>query len=224
MAQYIDLDGNKFVQWDDGTLSAVVLMGSLEEGNLFRLPDAQIAELQAIALPSTFALPSTQVTDLKTVVVSNFPASFQVSNFPASSQISNLPSTYPLSATQEALINAIKTQVESYSKGGGALNPTTLRTTEAISSNLTIVRSSVAAAAADTLIVAANPLRKKLHIYNDSNSALYIGLGSTAVSITDFTDLVGSRGRAVFDRQDAGCEVRGRWVSATGSARITEGT
>lgn len=81
-------------------------------------------------------------------------------------------------------------------------------------------RSSVAAAVADTLILAANALRKGVRVYNDSTALLYLGLGATAVSTTNYTAQVPAGGY-YWEDNFAG-QVRGYWATATGSARVTE--
>lgn len=82
-------------------------------------------------------------------------------------------------------------------------------------------RTSVAGAAADTPLLAANAGRKGALIYNDSNSILYIGLGATPVSDSDFTFPIAADAAWEVPPGFTG-EVRGIWVDAGGFARITE--
>lgn len=150
MAEYVSVDGYKVLELDDGDLVPASVAFSLEGGTLVKLPDDQIADLQTVTFPVNYPLPSSQVTDLKTVAVSNFPAAFNVSNFPASFSVSNLPSTYalpssqvtdlktvsisnlpsayPLSSGQAASLSAIESSVADLDRGSGSTTVDTLRT------------------------------------------------------------------------------------------------
>ena len=91
----------------------------------------------------------------------------------------------------------------------------------------TSTRTSVAAAAADTLILASNAARKGATIYNDSASAtLYLALGTTAASLTNFTAalLPITNGVAGYYEVPFGFtgQIRGIWSAAVGNARISE--
>ncbi len=83
-------------------------------------------------------------------------------------------------------------------------------------------RTSVAAAAVDTLLLAANANRISCVIYNDSTAALYVGIGTTAASTSNFTFKLDAGG--VYEDYDFTGQIRGIWASATGNARITEKT
>lgn len=88
-------------------------------------------------------------------------------------------------------------------------------------------RSSVAGSAAAVTLIAANPGRKGLIIHNDSGATLYIGLGTTTVTASDYTYKVLGSGTYEMPLQAASPftgQVQGIWDSATGSARITEVT
>jgi hypothetical protein len=82
-------------------------------------------------------------------------------------------------------------------------------------------RSSVAGAAADTLVLASNAARLGATVYNDSTAILYLGLGTTAVSTTDYSAqlVAGAYYEVPFDFTG---QIRGYWASATGNARVTE--
>jgi hypothetical protein len=82
-------------------------------------------------------------------------------------------------------------------------------------------RSSVSAAVADTLLLAANTARKGATVYNDSTALLYLGLGATAVSTTNYSAQVPAGGYYEAPFAFAG-QIRGYWVTATGAARVTE--
>lgn len=86
---------------------------------------------------------------------------------------------------------------------------------------VTSARSTVAASVTDTLLLAANPDRVEVLIYNHSNSALYVGLGADPVSLSSFTHVVPA---AVLWGPPIGFagQIRGRWVTADGSAHVTE--
>lgn len=82
--------------------------------------------------------------------------------------------------------------------------------------------SSVAAAAADTLLLAANDNRNGATFYNDSTAILYVALGDTEASTTNYSFQVPPYGILILEPWNWAGEVRGIWASATGSARITE--
>jgi hypothetical protein len=84
-------------------------------------------------------------------------------------------------------------------------------------------RTSVAGAAADTLILAANSNRLGATIYNDSSAILYLALGTAAASTTDFTVKMVASAYYEVPFGYTGM-IRGIWASATGSARIGEVT
>jgi len=81
--------------------------------------------------------------------------------------------------------------------------------------------SSVAGAAADTLILASNVNRKGATIYNDSNAKLYLLLGTTAASLTNFTVTLSKDAYYEVPFAYSG-QIRGIWASASGFARVTE--
>lgn len=87
-------------------------------------------------------------------------------------------------------------------------------------------RTSVAGAAADTLLLAANEKRVGATILNQSTAILYVGLGTAAASSTDCTiELPGNGGStSVYYEVPFGYtgQIRGRWATATGNARLTE--
>ena len=82
-------------------------------------------------------------------------------------------------------------------------------------------RTSVNSTASDTLILAANPDRLGLILYNNSNSPLHIGFGSTPASLTDFTLIISAQ--TIQDTFHDWCgEIRGIWEAANGVVYITE--
>jgi len=82
-------------------------------------------------------------------------------------------------------------------------------------------RSSVAAAATDTLILAASGARLGATIFNDSSAVLYLALGTVAASTTNFTVKMVADAYYEVPFGYTG-EIRGIWASATGSARVGE--
>jgi hypothetical protein len=90
------------------------------------------------------------------------------------------------------------------------------------------VVTSVAAAVADTLVLAANKYRAMATITNDSVATLYLKFG-TGASLTSHTVQIprggyyelpqgsGASGNAVYNGQ-----INGYWSAALGSARVTE--
>lgn len=89
----------------------------------------------------------------------------------------------------------------------------------------TAARTSVTADDSDTMILAANALRRTFTVYNESTAVLYLALGSVAASLTDYTAQVPP---GAYYEPPAGarvtCEVRGIWAAVDGSARVTEMT
>ena len=87
----------------------------------------------------------------------------------------------------------------------------------------TTTRSSVAGAAADTLILASNANRRGATVYNDSTAILYLALGTAAASTTDFTVKMVADAYFEVPFSYTG-QIRGIWASATGNARVGEVT
>lgn len=87
----------------------------------------------------------------------------------------------------------------------------------------TSTRSSVSGAASDTLLLSSNSSRDGAMIYNDSSATLYLGLGTTAASTTNFTVKMAPETYYEVPYHFTG-EIRGIWSSATGAARVTEFT
>lgn len=85
-------------------------------------------------------------------------------------------------------------------------------------------RTSVAAAAVDTLILAANASRKGASIFNDSASAtLYLALGTAAATIADYTVKI-LPGQFYETLAGYTGQIRGIWSAAVGAAKVTEQT
>jgi hypothetical protein len=90
----------------------------------------------------------------------------------------------------------------------------------------TCVRTSPAASASDTLILAANANRVGATVTNDSSAVLYLAFGTTAASLSDYTVTLAGSGAAPFAYYEVPFgwvgEIRGIWASATGHARVSE--
>lgn len=87
----------------------------------------------------------------------------------------------------------------------------------------TATRTQVADSASDVLILAANARRVQATVYNDSTVALYVGLGTTTVTTTNYSAIVFPNGLFVVPETFTG-EIRGIWASDpnTGGAKVTE--
>jgi len=87
----------------------------------------------------------------------------------------------------------------------------------------TAIRTVVPASATDVLILAANSDRLNAVIFNFSDSAIFIGLGSAPVTSNNFTYQIASQEFVQLPQNFVG-EVRAMWSSATpsGQACITE--
>lgn len=112
---------------------------------------------------------------------------------------------------------------------GGGLPAALGQTTKALSLPVvqpgaaTAARTSVAAAVADTALLAADPTRLAATVYNDSTALLYVGYGATAVSTTNYSVQVPAGGYLEVPREFVACVIRGYWAAANGYARITVG-
>jgi hypothetical protein len=84
-------------------------------------------------------------------------------------------------------------------------------------------RTSVSASASSVQLLALNTSRKSSTVHNDSSATLYIGCGTAAVSLTDFTYKIAPDGFVEIEYGFTG-KLNGIWSSATGSARISEFT
>lgn len=83
-------------------------------------------------------------------------------------------------------------------------------------------RTSVAAADTNTLILAANALRKGAIIMNGADKTLYLGLGTAAASTSNYTVQVPATESYAVPYSFSG-EIRGIWETGpSGSAYVTE--
>lgn len=83
-------------------------------------------------------------------------------------------------------------------------------------------RTTVAAAAADTSLLAANSARFGSTVWNESDKTMYIALGASAASLTSYTAQVAAGGYYETPFNYTGA-VRAIWATGpTGNARITE--
>jgi hypothetical protein len=78
-------------------------------------------------------------------------------------------------------------------------------------------------AAVDTQIVAASTTRPMLSIYNVGPAILRIGLGTTAVSSTNFTYLLNAGDTYIANPNEVGLAHRGIFAAAGSVAEVTEG-
>lgn len=88
-------------------------------------------------------------------------------------------------------------------------------------SSSTGASTSVAGAVADTLLLAANTARRGATVFNDSTAVLYLLLGTTAASATNYTVQLTANAYYEIPFDYAGM-IRGIWSSAAGNARVTE--
>lgn len=87
----------------------------------------------------------------------------------------------------------------------------------------TATRTQVADSASDGLILAANTARLGATIWNDSSAVLYLGLGTTTVTTTNYTAQLSEGAYYEVPFGFTG-EVRGIWATdpGDGGARVTE--
>lgn len=104
-------------------------------------------------------------------------------------------------------------------------NPLPVTGSVTSATSTTTTRSQVADNAADVLILASNTSRKGASIQNDSSAVLYLGLGTTTVSATNYSARMVQYAYFEVPFNFTG-EIRGIWASdpADGAARITEFT
>lgn len=86
---------------------------------------------------------------------------------------------------------------------------------------VTGTQSSVAGAAVDTVILAANAARQAATVYNDSTAVLYLLLSNAVSSATVNTVQLQSGDYYEVPAKYTGI-IKGIWASATGAARVTE--
>lgn len=85
----------------------------------------------------------------------------------------------------------------------------------------TATLTNVAGSATSVSLLAANTARRQVIIWNDSTALLYVKFGATA-STTSFTFQVVGGGYLELPMPVYTGAIDGIWVTATGSARITE--
>jgi len=215
-------DNTLSFEFQDGSRSPVVLLASTQSGALMVLSDEQVTALQQINLPDTFPLPDAQISTLRNVTVSNVPTEIEVANFPDAFSVSNLPAEFPLPASQQNAIANILNKLNAQTYGAGEVTPGTLRVAVA-DRPISVIRTSVPAQNAERLVASANPSRRYLSMFNDGNSSIRIGLGSSAVSAADFSFLLRAGDYMVLEAIEAPLEVRALWETIDGFLRVTEG-
>lgn len=115
------------LQLDDGSFVEPSVLFPLTGGLPIALSSVQLAALQTPTFPASFPIPAGQVTDLKSVAITNFPSSWAVGNFPSGFNCSNLPASYPLPSGQESMLSGLQTTVSGFSKGSANFDTNTLR-------------------------------------------------------------------------------------------------
>lgn len=87
----------------------------------------------------------------------------------------------------------------------------------------TATRTQVADSASDGLILAANAARLGATIWNDSSAILYLGLGTTTVTTTNYTAQLSEGAYYEVPFGFTG-QIRGIWATdpGDGAARVTE--
>lgn len=82
-------------------------------------------------------------------------------------------------------------------------------------------RTTVVSSASDLLLLASNANRLGVIIYNNSDSPLFVGLGATTVTLTNFTFVVSANSEYDFMFNFTG-QLRALWETESGEAYITE--
>lgn len=131
--------------------------------------------------------------------------------------VSNSSLPLPTGASTSALQSTLNTTAS------GLLTDTQLRASAvsvAPAKSATATLSNVSASASSVTVLASNAARLGATVYNDSASSCYLKLGSSASS-TSFTELLAPNAYYEVPFQYTGI-LTGIWVSAVGSARVTE--
>ena len=89
-----------------------------------------------------------------------------------------------------------------------------------VGQSLAATRTIIPATTTETLLLPVDPTRKWVHIYNNSDSILYVGFGSTPVTANNFTMMVNAQDDMDLPIMFAG-EIRGLWLSSTGEVYLT---
>jgi hypothetical protein len=82
--------------------------------------------------------------------------------------------------------------------------------------------TSIASAATDTLILAANSSRKGAVVYNESTAVLYLLLATGTSSATAYSIQIPANGNFTLNPGEYTGIIKGIWASANGFARVTE--
>ena len=176
---------------------------------------------QAISSASApVVLPESQITELKSVTISDaggsitVDGSVSISNFPAS-QVVNTGLIQPLTDAQ--LRNAPVSVSGTFWQ--------TIQPVKLIAAS-TSVLTSVSSSTTSSILKAANINRRTLIIANDSTAILYIAFAATAsisaytLSLYPLNNSIAST--VIIKGDDYSGDVSGIWMSANGSAKITE--
>lgn len=115
------------LQLDDGSFVEPSVLFPLTGGLPIALSSGQLAALQTPTFPASFPIPAGQISDLKSVAITNFPSSWTIGNFPGGFNCSNLPASYPLPSGQESMLSGLQTTVSGFSKGSANFDTNTLR-------------------------------------------------------------------------------------------------
>lgn len=85
----------------------------------------------------------------------------------------------------------------------------------------TATRTTVAASLTSVTVVAANPVRRGLVFFNNSDASVFLGLGSTATTTADFTiEIPSHEGWTCPYNYDG--PVQAVWLALTGALQVTE--
>ena len=101
------------------------------------------------------------------------------------------------------------------------VNPDGSSVANTVDTSGTATTTNVSSSASSVTLLASNSSRKMATIYNDSTQVLYLLLGSTAASNTNYTVQLTSGAYYELPITYTG-QINGIWASANGAARITE--
>lgn len=83
-------------------------------------------------------------------------------------------------------------------------------------------KSNVASSATAVDILAANPLRKRFQVFNDSSAILYLDETGGTPSASSYTTQIAAGGYYESAEYCAVNKLTGLWASANGNARVTD--
>lgn len=138
MSIYVNIDGQKYVQLDDGVLVPVQVFLPCNPGIQGKLPPTQMQALAAPNSPASYLRPSDQVEEIRQQDW-NPPTAISLTGIPAALS-SNHPDAFALPLGQEAVVAGVEATIDNFATGAAGSDANTLR--GVIAQNSTVPRRS----------------------------------------------------------------------------------